>query len=149
MTQRCERTRPARQRVLASPAASDHPQNSTITPGAVEALHDLAAESKPRGRQRPGEQQGTAKEPTAWNLVKRLLPEQAQHQVAPSMSDFDGLPVLISVRTAARILGISRASAYRYIDRGLLPVKRLGGRVYIVRDRLRDMVENSEGVSTG
>jgi excisionase family DNA binding protein len=65
------------------------------------------------------------------------------------MNDFDGLPVLISVVTAADVLGISRASAYRYIDRGLLPVKRLGGRIYVVRDRLREMVENEEGITTG
>ena len=57
------------------------------------------------------------------------------------MRDFDGLPVLITVPTAARLLGISRASAYRYVELGLLPVKRLGGRIYVVRDRLRKMVE--------
>jgi len=57
------------------------------------------------------------------------------------MNDFDSLPVLITVPTAARVLGISRASAYRYAELGLLPTKRLGGRIYIVRDRLREMVD--------
>lgn len=57
------------------------------------------------------------------------------------MRDFDDLPVLITVPTAARVLGVSRASAYRYAELGLLPVKRFGGRIYIVRDRLRKMVE--------
>jgi predicted site-specific integrase-resolvase len=56
------------------------------------------------------------------------------------MNDFDGLPVLISIPTAARLLGISRASAYRYAELGLLPIKRLGGRIYVLRDRLREMV---------
>lgn len=65
------------------------------------------------------------------------------------MNDFDGLPVLISVRRAAALLGISRASAYRYIASGLLPVQRLGGRIYVVRDRLRDMIEKSEEITTG
>ncbi|MCW2718836.1 helix-turn-helix domain-containing protein [Pseudonocardia sp.] len=59
------------------------------------------------------------------------------------MNDFDSLPVLITVPIAARILGISRASAYRYAELGLLPIKRLGGRVYIVRDRLKELVNAS------
>ena len=57
------------------------------------------------------------------------------------MSDFDGLPVLIAVPRAAELLGISRASAYRYAETGELPVKRLGGRIFVVRDRLRDLLE--------
>jgi hypothetical protein len=48
-------------------------------------------------------------------------------------------PALISVSDAASLLGISRASAYRYADAGLLPVKRLGRRVYVVRARLVDL----------
>ncbi|WP_308282660.1 helix-turn-helix domain-containing protein [Pseudonocardia nigra] len=59
------------------------------------------------------------------------------------MKDFDGLPVLISVPRAAQLLGISRASAYRYVELGLLPVKRFGGRIYVVRDRLRSMIESA------
>ncbi|GAA4682460.1 hypothetical protein GCM10023215_15590 [Pseudonocardia yuanmonensis] len=59
------------------------------------------------------------------------------------MTDFDDLPVLLTVPAAARILGISRAAAYRYVDSGVLPSKRLGGRIYIPRDRLREMVEAS------
>ena len=57
------------------------------------------------------------------------------------MTDFDGLPVLIAVPRAAELLGISRASAYRYAEAGELPVKRLGGRIFVVRDRLRDLLE--------
>ena len=52
-----------------------------------------------------------------------------------------GVPVLISVPQAAELLGISRASAYRYAESGELPVKRFGGRVFVVRDRLRDLLE--------
>jgi hypothetical protein len=57
------------------------------------------------------------------------------------MRDFDRMPLLIPVPTAARLLGISRASAYRYVDRGLLPVKRFGGRIYVLRDRLRELLD--------
>jgi hypothetical protein len=54
------------------------------------------------------------------------------HPERSGMTDFDGLPVLIPV---------PRASAYRYVEAGELPVKRLGGRIFIVRDRLRDLLE--------
>jgi excisionase family DNA binding protein len=60
------------------------------------------------------------------------------------MNDFDDLPVLLTVSKAADVLGISRASAYRYVDHGLLPVKRLGGRIYILRDRLREMLDEAK-----
>ena len=63
------------------------------------------------------------------------------HGEKGSMTDFDGLPVLIAVPRAAELLGISRASAYRYAEAGELPVKRLGGRIFVVRDRLRDLLE--------
>ena len=59
------------------------------------------------------------------------------------MTEFEGLPLLISVKKAAEVLGISRASAYRYAEQGHLPVKKLGGRIYVVRDRLRDLVEET------
>lgn len=52
-----------------------------------------------------------------------------------------GLPGLLSVPKAAEILGISRASAYRYAASGDLPTRRLGGRVYVVTARLMDIVE--------
>lgn len=51
------------------------------------------------------------------------------------------LPALLSVTKAAEILGISRASAYRYAASGELPTRRLGGRVYVVTARLMDIVE--------
>jgi excisionase family DNA binding protein len=63
------------------------------------------------------------------------------HRGKSGVTDFDGLPVLIAVPRAAELLGISRASAYRYAESGELPVKRLGGRVFVVRDRLRDLLE--------
>lgn len=50
-----------------------------------------------------------------------------------------GLPLLLSVPHAAQLLGISRAAAYRLVNSGELPVRRLGGRVYVVTARLRDI----------
>ena len=58
-----------------------------------------------------------------------------------SLSDLDQLPVLIPVPQAAVYLGVSRASAYRYALAGVLPTTRLGGRVFIHRDRLRALLE--------
>lgn len=53
---------------------------------------------------------------------------------------FDKLPLLLAVPHAAEILGISRAAAYRLAASGELPVRRLGGRVYVVTSELRQLV---------
>jgi predicted DNA-binding transcriptional regulator AlpA len=53
---------------------------------------------------------------------------------------FDGLPLLITVPKAAALLGLSRASAYRYATAGELPVRRLGGRVYVITEGIRNLV---------
>jgi predicted DNA-binding transcriptional regulator AlpA len=58
-------------------------------------------------------------------------------------SPFDGLPVLIAVPRAAKILGISRASAYRLAAADELPVRHLGGRVYVVTQQLRQLIEGT------
>ena len=55
--------------------------------------------------------------------------------------DLDELPLLIPVPRAAELLGVSRASAYRYALEGILPTTRLGGRVFIHRDRLRALLD--------
>jgi predicted DNA-binding transcriptional regulator AlpA len=56
----------------------------------------------------------------------------------------DALPALISVPRAAEILGLSRASAYRYAASGELPTKRLGGRVYVITARIRSLLDAQE-----
>jgi predicted DNA-binding transcriptional regulator AlpA len=53
----------------------------------------------------------------------------------------DGLPLLIPVPRAAKLLGISRAAAYRFASTGDLPTKRLGRRVYVVSAKLREFIE--------
>ncbi len=55
------------------------------------------------------------------------------------------LPALISVPLAAEILGLTRASAYRYAASGELPVKRFGGRVYIITAKIRPLIDGTEG----
>lgn len=42
-------------------------------------------------------------------------------------------PLLVSVPEAARILGIPRATTYRYVHSGDIPTRRLGGRLYVIR----------------
>jgi excisionase family DNA binding protein len=53
---------------------------------------------------------------------------------------FNELPLLLAVPHAAKLLGISRAAAYRLVASGELPVRRLGGRVYVVTAGLRELV---------
>lgn len=57
----------------------------------------------------------------------------------------DGLPALISVPLAAELLGLKRASAYRYAANGELPVKRLGGRIFIITAEIRPLLDGAEG----
>ena len=55
---------------------------------------------------------------------------------------FADLPALISVPTAGEILGLTRATAYRYAAAGGLPIRRFGGRrLYVVKAKLRELLE--------
>ena len=56
---------------------------------------------------------------------------------------FEGLPILVAVPVAAKLLGLSRSTAYRLVLAGELPVRRLGGRVYVVTARLRELLEEA------
>ena len=51
------------------------------------------------------------------------------------------LPPLIHLPEAAQLLGIPRASAYRYAQAGTLPVKRFGRRIYVITAKLQDLFE--------
>lgn len=63
------------------------------------------------------------------------------------MTALAGLPPLIPVPTAARVLGISRSAAYRYAAAGDLPTRHLGGRVYIVTALLADLVSTADNTT--
>jgi hypothetical protein len=52
-------------------------------------------------------------------------------------------PLLIPIPKAAQLLGISRSAAYRCAAAGDLPTTHLGGRVYIVTARLRELLESA------
>lgn len=71
-------------------------------------------------------------------------PDTPRSEHAVALAD---LPPLISVPTAAKALGLSRSAAYRYAAAGDLPVRRLGGRVFVVTALLRELISTSEGRS--
>ncbi len=60
------------------------------------------------------------------------------------MTTYDSLPALLPVPRAAQILGLTRATAYRYAAAGELPIKRLGGRMYIITARIRHLLDGTE-----
>jgi hypothetical protein len=60
----------------------------------------------------------------------------------PRPSPLDGLPALIPIPHAADLLGLSRASAYRYAASGELPTKKFGRRVYVITNRIRDLLDD-------
>ncbi|THJ75697.1 helix-turn-helix domain-containing protein [Candidatus Frankia alpina] len=63
---------------------------------------------------------------------------------APAGPDpLDGLPPLIGVEQAAKVLGLSRAAAYRLAAADELPVRRLGGRVYVATAGLRALLDGA------
>lgn len=71
---------------------------------------------------------------------------EASRETAPIPSiprGLDGLPMLIPVPRAAQLLGISRSAAYRCAACGELPTTHLGGRVYIVTAKLRELLESA------
>lgn len=55
----------------------------------------------------------------------------------------------LNVNEAAKLLGLSRGSAYMAVERGELPVIRLGKRILIPRKALEDMlaISHSNNVS--
>jgi len=55
------------------------------------------------------------------------------------------LPALIPIPQAAALLGLSRASAYRYAAAGELPTKRFGRRVYVITNRIGDLLAAPAG----
>jgi predicted DNA-binding transcriptional regulator AlpA len=60
------------------------------------------------------------------------------------MIDIATLPALISVPKAAQLIGLSRASAYRFAATGELPTRRLGGRVFVVTAKLQAFIDGEE-----
>jgi excisionase family DNA binding protein len=80
--------------------------------------------------------------PQAPQRKNTLINESDREEVVNNLEDnaFDDLPLLLAVPRAAALLGISRAATYRLVASGELPVRRLGGRVYVVTAGLRELV---------
>jgi predicted DNA-binding transcriptional regulator AlpA len=68
----------------------------------------------------------------------------AKQDESRSGDPFDDLPLLLPVPQAAKLLGISRAAAYRFASTGDLPTKRLGRRVYVVSAKLREFIDTED-----
>lgn len=60
--------------------------------------------------------------------------------VDPTDANSAEMPKLMSITRAAKLLGVSRASAYRYAAVGDLPTVRLGGRRFVVTARLNELL---------
>ena len=56
-------------------------------------------------------------------------------------------PVTISVAMAARVLGISRNTAYRHVATGEIPSARIGKRIVIPTHRLADFLNGKTGTT--
>lgn len=65
-----------------------------------------------------------------------------------SATTTSSLPALISVPDAAALLGLSRASAYRYAASGELPTRKFGRRVYVITNRIRDLLDDPASLTT-
>lgn len=50
-------------------------------------------------------------------------------------------PLAVSVPEAARLIGLSRSSAYEAVKRGDIPSVRIGGRVLVPLRRLEEMID--------
>jgi len=110
------------------------PQRITVVLGVlVRPRRSTALDAKPTGL-RQSDKAADA-DPAASH------PNTILRRVVMKMDDnvFNDLPLLLAVPRAAQLLGISRAAAYRLAASGDLPVRRLGGRVYVVTAGLRDL----------
>ena len=70
-----------------------------------------------------------------------MTANQGEHGTGDPFAD---LPLLIPVPRAAKLIGISRAAAYRFASTGDLPTTRLGRRVYVVSAKLREFIETED-----
>lgn len=52
-------------------------------------------------------------------------------QAASLLQRYEDLPAFISVQQAAKLTGLCRSTAYRAVERGELPVVRMGGRMLV------------------
>ena len=54
---------------------------------------------------------------------------------------FDELPMFLNVATVAKLLGISQSSGYELMHEKEFPSLKIGSRILVPRDKLRDWLE--------
>ena len=54
---------------------------------------------------------------------------------------FDKLPMFLNVATVAKLLGISQSSGYELMHEKEFPSIKIGSRILVPRDKLRDWLE--------
>jgi len=55
---------------------------------------------------------------------------------------FDELPMFLSVATVAKLFGISQSSGYELMHEKEFPSIKIGSRILVPRDKLKEWVEN-------
>ncbi len=60
---------------------------------------------------------------------------------------YDELPLMLSVREIAKVLGISKASAYELVRTKGFPVLKIGSRLVVPKEKFREWVEQNTGGS--
>ena len=62
-----------------------------------------------------------------------------------SYKSFDELPLFLNAETAAALLGVSVSSMYELMHEKGFPVLKIGTRLVVPRDKLREWVEQNVG----
>lgn len=61
---------------------------------------------------------------------------------------YDELPLMLSVQEIAKVLGISKTSAYELVRSKGFPVIKIGSRMVVPKEKFREWVEQNTGGST-
>lgn len=60
---------------------------------------------------------------------------------------YDELPLMLSVQEIAKVLGISKTSAYELVMSKGFPVLKIGSRLVVPKEKFREWVEQNTGGS--
>ena len=60
---------------------------------------------------------------------------------------YDELPLMLSVQEIAKVLGISKTSAYELVRTKGFPVLKIGSRLVVPKEKFREWVEQNTGGS--
>ena len=62
-------------------------------------------------------------------------------------NSYDELPLMLSVREIAKVLGISKTSAYELVRRKGFPGLKIGSRLVVPKEKFREWVAKNTGGS--